>query len=130
MFAEVKSMLPVSGDAYDGEIAMQIKAAALDLTRTAEIILPGEIDISIETRQYKDDQGNPMLDEDTGEPMTYKVVVDNSTIEDEYLIAAIACWCTAMIGNPPNYNNMLKAYEAMKGNMRLSREYTDYGGAC
>ena len=110
MFAEVKRMLPISGNAYDQEIALQIKAAALDLTRTAEIILPGEIDISI--------------DAGTGE------VTDNSTIEDEYLIAAIACWCTAMIGNPPNYNNMLKAYEAMKGNMRLSREYTDYGGAC
>ena len=128
MFAEVKSMLPVSGDAYDPDIVMQIKAAALDLTRTAEIILPGEIDISIETRQYKDDQGNPMLDEDTGEPMTYQVVVDNSTLDDELIITAIATWCAARIGNPPNYDNLLKAYESMKGNLRLSRDYTDYGG--
>lgn len=128
MFAEVKSMLPVSGDAYDPDIVMQIKAAALDLTRTAEIILPGEIDISIETRQYKDDQGNPMLDEDTGEPMTYQVVVDNSTLDDELIITAIATWCEARIRNPPNYDNLLKAYESMKGNLRLSRDYTDYGG--
>ena len=30
VFQEVKSMLPVSGDAYDGEIVLQIKAAAKD----------------------------------------------------------------------------------------------------
>ena len=110
MFAKVKRMMPVSGDGYDREIVLQIKAAALDLTRTAEIILPGTIDISIDG--------------------TSGAVTDNSTVEDEYLTAAIACWCAAMIGNPPNHDNMMKAYEAMKGNMRLSREYTDYGEAC
>lgn len=108
MFAEVKSMLPVSGDAYDPDIVMQIKAAALDLTRTAEIILPGEIDISINA--------------------TSGAVTDNSTLDDELIITAIATWCAARIGNPPNYDNLLKAYESMKGNLRLSRDYTDYGG--
>ena len=108
MFAEVKRMLPVSGDAYDAEIAMQIRAAALDLTRTAEIILPGEIDISIDA--------------------TTGAVTDGSTVEDELIITAIAAWCAARIGNPPNYDNLLKAYESMKGNLRLSRDYTDYGG--
>ena len=108
MFAEVKSMLPVSGDAYDPDIVMQIKAAALDLTRTAEIILPGEIDISINA--------------------TSGAVTDNSTLDDELIITAIATWCAARIGNPPNYDNLQKAYESMKGNLRLSRDYTDYGG--
>ena len=45
MFAEVKAMLPISGDSYDAEIIMQIKAAALDLTTSAEIVLPGVIAI-------------------------------------------------------------------------------------
>ena len=107
MFAEVKGMLPVSGDDYDKEIALQIKAAALDLTRTAEIILPGEIDISV--------------DADSG------AVTDNSTVEDDLIITAIATWCQMRIGNPPNYDNLLKAYESMKGNLRLSWHYTDYG---
>ena len=107
MFAEVKGMLPVSGDDYDKEIALQIKAAALDLTRTAEIILPGEIEISI--------------DAETG------AVTDESTVEDELIITAIATWCNMRIGNPPNYDNLLKAYESMKGNMRISGDYTDYG---
>ena len=107
MFAEVKSMLPVSGDDYDKEIALQIKAAALDLSRTAEIILPGEIDISV--------------DADSG------AVTDNSTVEDDLIITAIATWCQMRIGNPPNYDQLLKAYESMKGSLRLSGHYTDYG---
>ena len=41
MFQEVKSTLPISGDDYDAEIIMQIKACALDLTTSAEIQLPG-----------------------------------------------------------------------------------------
>ncbi len=107
MFAEVKGMLPVSGDDYDKEIALQIKAAALDLTRTAEIILPGEIDISV--------------DADSG------AVTDNSTVEDDLIITAIATWCQMRIGNPPNYDQLLKAYKSMKGSLRLSGHYTDYG---
>lgn len=107
MFAEVKRMLPVSGDAYDPEIVTQIKAAALDLTRTAEIILPGVIDISI--------------DAETG------AVTDGSTVDDELIITAIGTWCAMRIGNPPNYDKLLKAYESMKGSLRMSGDYTDYG---
>ena len=106
MFAEVKRMLPISGDDYDAEIVTQIKAAALDLTRTAEIILPGEIDISV--------------DADSG------AVTDNSTVEDDLIITAIATWCQMRIGNPPNYDQLLKAYESMKGSLRISGHYTDY----
>ena len=28
------------------------------------------------------------------------------------------------IGNPPNYDNLLKAYESLKGQLRLSKTYT------
>ena len=107
MFAEVKEMLPISGDAYDQEIIMQIKAAELDLTRTAEIVLPGSIEIS--------------RNAETG------AIVDESTLNDELAITAIATWCTMRIGNPPNYDNLLKAYESMKGSMRISSDYTSYG---
>ena len=109
MFAEVKAMLPVSGDAYDQEIILQIKACELDLTRTAEITLPGTISIS--------------RDATTG------VVTDSSTLTDEMIITAIGTWCNMRIGNPPNYDNLLKAYETLKGNMRLSKSYTQYGEA-
>ncbi len=107
MFAEVKAMLPVSGDAYDAEIIMQIKAAERDLTTSAEVVLPGEITIS--------------RDAATG------VVTDTSTVTDELIMTAIATWCNMRIGNPPNYENLLKAYESLKGQMRLSGHYTDYG---
>ena len=109
MFAEVKAMLPISGDAYDQEIILQIKAAVLDLTRTAEIVLPGSVDISV--------------DDVTG------AVVDESDLNDELVITAIATWCTMRIGNPPNYDNLLKSYESLKGQLRLSKSYTQYGEA-
>ena len=108
MFAEVKAMLPVSGDDYDAEIIMQIKAAALDLTRTSEIILPGVI--SIERTQ----------DAQTG----VWTISDNSTVTDELVTTAIATWCNMRIGNPPNYDNLLAAYNSLKGQLRLSKTYT------
>ena len=43
MFAEVKESLPISVDDYDAQIIREIKACALDLTTSAEIVLPGEI---------------------------------------------------------------------------------------
>ena len=108
MFAEVKATLPVSGDGYDEEIIMQIKAAALDLTRTTEIVLPGVISIA-RTQNAQ-----------TGA----WTVTDNSTVTDELVITAIAVWCQMRIGNPPNYDNLQKAYDSLKGSLRLSREYT------
>ena len=107
MFAEVKAMLPVSGDGYDAEIIMQIKAAALDLTRTSEFIMPGVI--SIERTQSQSGEWT---------------ISDNSTVTDELVTTAIATWCNMRIGNPPNYDNLLKAYESLKGQLRLSKTYT------
>ena len=108
MFKEVKGTLPISGDGYDAEIIMQIKAAELDLTTSTEIVMPGVISIS------RSDQG---------------VVTDNSTVKDQLVITAIAIWCQMRIGNPPNYDNLLKAYESLKGQLRLSKTYTQYGEA-
>ena len=113
MLQEVKAALPVSGDEYDAEIIMQIKACALDLTTSAEIQLPGTIAI---TR--------------TQDPQTgVWTITDTSTLTDELIITAICVWCNMRIGNPPNYDNLLKAYESLKGQLRLSRTYTAYGEA-
>jgi hypothetical protein len=110
VFSDVKETLPISGDDYDAEIIMQIKACANDLTRTAEINLPGVIDITRTQNQQ------------TGE----WTVTDNSTITDELIIATICVWCNMRIGNPPNYDSLLKAYESLKGQLRLSSHYTTY----
>ena len=109
VFEKVKDMLPVSGNDYDGNIITQINAAVADLTKTAEIVLPGTVAIS-------------------GDSVT-KPITDSSTLEDDYVITAIATWCNMHIGNPPNYDNLLAAYKSMKGSMRISKEYTDYEGA-
>ena len=113
MFQEVKDTLPVSGDDYDAQIIREIKACALDLTTSAEIRLPGTIAI---TRTQ---------DQQTG---AY-TVSDTSTLTDELIIAVISTWCNMRIGNPPNYDNLLKAYESLKGQLRLSKTYTQYGEA-
>jgi hypothetical protein len=111
MFQEVKDTLPVSGDDYDAQIIMEIKACALDLTTSAEITLPGTIEI---TRQQV--QG-------------VWTITDTSTLTDELIMTAISVWCNMRIGNPPNYDNLLKAYESLKGQLRLSKSYTQYGEA-
>ena len=106
MFQEVKDALPVSGDDYDAQIIREIKACALDLTTSAEIVLPGTVAIS--------------RNETTG------VITDTSTLTDELIITAISIWCNMRIGNPPNYDNLLKAYESLKGQMRISNHYTHF----
>ena len=117
MFAEVKAMLPVSGDDYDPQIVTQIKAAALDLTTSAEIVLPGTINVSATLEAAT-----------TSEPEHW-VITDHSTVKDELIITAIATWCNMRIGNPPNYDELNSAYKALKGQLRLSSKYTRYEGA-
>ena len=108
MFTEVKDTLPISGDDYDAQIIREIKACALDLTTSAEIRLPGTIAI---TRTQNAQTG-------------VWTITDNSTITDELIIAVISTWCNMRIGNPPNYDNLLAAYNSLKGQLRLSKTYT------
>ena len=121
MFAEVKDSLPVMGDDYDAQIIREIKACALDLTTSAEIVLPGEIKI---TRTWTE----PVVTTE-GEVPGYWTITDESTVTDELITAAIATWCNMRIGNPPNYANLLSAYNSLKGQFRLSKTYTRYGDA-
>ena len=112
MFAEVKESLPISGDDYDAQIIREIKACALDLTTSTEIVLPGEIDITREQEQPATTAEEPKW-----------VITDNSTVTDELIITVISIWCNMRIGNPPNYDNLLKAYNSLKGQLRLSSSY-------
>ena len=119
MFAEVKELLTYIEEdetSYDAKIIAEIKACALDLTTSAEIVLPGVIDITRE-------QDQPAT---TAEEPTW-VITDNSTITDQLIIKTIAVWCNKEIGNPPNYSNLQAAYNSLKGQLRLSKSYTQYG---
>ena len=111
MFAEVKDMLPVSGDGYDAQIINEINACALDLERTANIVLPGVISIS-RTHQAAT----------TSEPEGW-IITDNSTVADALVIRTIATWCNMNLFNPPNYENLRAAYDSLKGRMQLSSYY-------
>ena len=112
MFAEVKESLPISGDDYDAQIIREIKACALDLTTSTEIVLPGEISITRTQNQQAT----------TTEEPTW-TITDNSTLKDELIITVISIWCNMRIGNPPNYEMLLKAYNSLKGQLRLSSRY-------
>ena len=108
MFAEVKALMTfIEGDDYDAQIIAEIKACALDLTTSTEIVLPGVIDI------------------ERTKVLGVWTITDNSTVTDELIITAISVWCNMRIGNPPNYDNLLKAYESLKGQMRLSSHYNE-----
>ena len=109
MFQEVKDTLPISGDDYDAQIIMEIKACELDLTTSAEITLPGTIAIT----RTQNQQG-------------VWTITDTSTLTDELIMTAISIWCNMRIGNPPNYDKLEAAYKSLKGQMRLSRSYTVY----
>lgn len=111
MFSDVKELLTfVNGDDYDAQIIAEIKACALDLTKSAEIVLPGVIDIT----RTQDQTGK-------------WTITDNSTITDALIIKTIAVWCNKEIGNPPNHDNLEAAYNSLKGRLRLSKTYTQYG---
>lgn len=111
MFSEVKELLTfIEGDEYDAQIIAEIEACALDLTTSAEIVLPGVIDITRE------------------KVLGAWVITDNSTITDKLIIKTIAVWCNKEIGNPPNYDKLQAAYNSLKGQLRLSSTYTDYDG--
>ena len=109
MFQEVKDTLPISGDDYDAQIIMEIKACALDLTTSAEITLPGTIAIT----RTQNQQG-------------VWTITDTSTLTDELIMTAISIWCNMRIGNPPNSDKLEAAYKSLKGQMRLSKSYTVY----
>lgn len=118
MFAEVKELLTfVEGDEYDGKIIAEIRACALDLTRTAEIVMPGTISI-VRVKEVAT----------TTEPEHW-TVLDTSTVTDPLIFKTIAVWCDKEIGNPPNRDALEKAYASLKGRLRLSKDYTNYGGA-
>lgn len=112
MFAEVKAMLQnrISGTSYDEQIILWIRAAIADLTME-QIVLEGVCDIS-----YSRNQSGQLT------------ITDNSTIEDEKVFAACAAYCSMNIGNPPNYENLLRAYNSHKGTMRMSRKYKEAEG--
>jgi hypothetical protein len=117
MFAEVKAMIPtISGDDYDRDIVLNIKACAIDLESSTEIVLPGTVNLTATLREAT-----------TSEPEKW-IVADNSTVKDELVFRVMAIYCTMNIGNPPNYDNLLKSYEGYKGQMRMSRRYNG-GGA-
>ena len=108
MFAEVKELLTFiepEEESYDAQIIAEIKACALDLTRTAEIVLPGVIDISREKVLGK------------------WVITDNSTITDQLLIQAIITYVRLHFGTPDDYDKLERSYNEQKAQLITASGY-------
>ena len=108
MLNETKLALRIKRNIYDAEIARLIEAAVGDL---------GIVDVDAAVVSF-------IISATT----TSETVTDNSTITDELIITVISIWCNMRIGNPPNYDQLLAAYNSLKGQLRLSKTYTDREG--
>lgn len=109
MLSECKKALRITVDDFDSELALLMMAGADDL-RIAGVILPGEVDFSI--------------DGDT--------VTDASSLDDALAMRAIFTYCAAHFGNPPNADRLKAAYDEQKVQLMHASAYTDYndGGGC
>ena len=117
MFAEVKELLTfISGDDYDGKIVAEINACALDLTTSAEIVLPGKIEV---TRTHEAAT--------TSEPERW-VITDNSTITDKQVMTAMITYCRAHFGSPADYEKMAASYELQRRQLANADGYTSFTG--
>ena len=103
MIEIVKLAIPVKTNAYDGDIAQLIKAAAQDL-RIAGIPVDG-VDISVTWTGGR------------------AVVTDTSTIDDPLLIRAICAYVRANFGSPDDYDRLKAAYDENKAQLQTATGY-------
>lgn len=105
MLKEAKKAMWVTVNDFDSEIASLLEAGAKDL-EIAGIVLDGVIDIEI--------------DEDEG------TVTDFSSVEDPLLKRAIITYAQMNFRNPPNHDNLVAAYESLKGRLMNATGYTRF----
>lgn len=105
MLKEAKLALGLHESAYDARIAALLDAGAKDL-ESVGVVLSGTVDLSV------DSEGT---------------VTDNSTLADNYTIEAILTFVQARFGNPPNYDQLRDAYDAMKKKLANTTNYTEWG---
>ena len=53
--------------------------------------------------------------------------VDSSLIHDKLIQRAVITYCRLMFHSPADFDNLLKAYEALKGQMAIATGYTEWG---
>lgn len=59
--------------------------------------------------------------------------VDGALVHDKLVQRAVITYCRMMFHSPADFDNLRWAYEQMKGSMRISTGYTDWGqlnGTC
>ena len=105
MLKEAKKALRVTVNNFDSEIAHLLMSGANDL-QIAGVVLPGEVAFTIGT----DD-----------------AVTDTSTLTDDLAMRAIITYAAMRFGNPPNYDQLMDAYDTQKVQLMHAAAYTNYG---
>jgi hypothetical protein len=105
MLDEAMKALRVTNKVYETEIAHWLMAAANDL-KMGGVDLGGDVTFTIGTAD---------------------TVVDNCTVEDEFVKRALITYTAAHFGNPPNAAMLRDDYREQKAQLMHATGYTDYG---
>jgi len=114
MLSECRLALRITTDAYDGELASLMDAAASDL-KIAGVMLPGSV--SFETESTETDG------------VTTYTIVDKSTLKDRLVQRAIFTYVRMHFGSPNDYDRLKESYNIQKVQLMHADRYTEfYGG--
>lgn len=105
MLKEAKLALGITTQAYDARIAALLDAGAKDL-RSVGVQFSGVVSFTVAVDG---------------------TVTDNSTLEDNLVKEAILTYVQMRFGNPPNYDQLLAAYENQKQKLANTTGYTEWG---
>lgn len=105
MLKEAKLALGITTQAYDARIAALLTAGAKDLMSVG-VQFSGDVSLTIATDG---------------------TVTDNSTLADNLLKEAILTYVQMRFGNPPNYDQLLAAYDSQKKKLANTSGYTEWG---
>ena len=103
LLARTRLALRITTTAYDSELASLLLAAAEDLR---------VVGIPVDGVRLTVAMNNNAL-----------TVTDNSTIRDELLIRALITYVRAHFGSPSDYEQLKRAYDEQKAQLRLSSRY-------
>ena len=104
MLKEAKLAMAITTNAYDGELAGLLDAAAKDLT-LAGVTLPGTVAFEVTTSGIQ----------------------DTSTLTDSLCQRAMITYARMYFRSPDDYERLREAYDAQKVILMHATGYTDYG---
>ena len=107
MLKECRQALRITTEAYDGELASLMKAAARDLA-IAGVAIPGSVAFS------------------TTVTTAGTTVNDSSTLKDPLVMRAVFTYVRLHFGSPDDYDRLKESYDTQKVQLMHADAYTNY----